>query len=294
MTDMASPIGRSRSRTHDYMELAKTRLVSLVLLSTGVGFFLGSFGRFDWLLFLSAVSGTALVAAGSMVLNQWMERVEDARMTRTAARPLPAGRMHSAEAFIFGVILFVSGLAVLLITTNPVTAFLAALTFASYLILYTPLKSKTSLCTIVGAVPGALPPLIGWAAAAGKPSFEAWILFAILFLWQMPHFLAIAWMYRKEYAAAGFKMLSVTDPSGVQVSRQILIYSLALLPVSLLPTVVHLNGIFYFLSALILGIYYIRLAIESLDHLDQKARQLFRASIIYLALLLVMMVIDKV
>ena len=293
MTTITLSLSRVFSRASDYLELAKARLVSLVLLSTAVGFFLASPGRMNMPLFWLTLAGTGLVAAGSMALNQWMERVHDARMPRTSDRPLPAGRLHAWEALISGCLVSVTGIFLLFSYAGPAAAFLAALTLVSYLLLYTPMKRTTSLCTIVGAVPGALPPLIGWAAVAGKPSFEAWILFAIMFLWQMPHFLAIAWMYRKEYAAADFRMLSVTDESGEQVGRQILIYSLALLPVSLLPAIVHLNGVLYFFSALALGLYLIKLAVESLKNLDQKARPLFRASILYLALILIMMVADK-
>ncbi len=283
----------STARVSDYLELTKMRLVSLVLLSTAVGFFLGARG-FDFILFTLCLTGTGLVAAGSMVLNQWWERREDAQMARTLGRPIPAAKISPREAFWFGILLCIAGLAFLLFEVNFESAFLAALTLVSYVLLYTPLKKKTSLCTIVGAVPGALPPLIGWAAAAGKTSFEAWLLFAIIFLWQMPHFLAIAWLYRKDYAAAGFKMLSVTDPSGSQVSRQILLYSLALLPVSLLPSAFGMLGIFYFLGALLFGIAFIAVCFESLKGLDQKAGLLFRASILYLSALQVLMFLDKV
>lgn len=282
----------ARARAAEYLELTKMRLVSLVLLSTAVGFFLG--GRhFDGILFAISLAGTGLVAAGSMALNQWWERREDAQMARTMNRPLPASKLSPAEAFWFGIILSAAGLALLYSQVNFETAFLAGLTLVTYVLFYTPLKKTTSLSTIVGAVPGALPPLIGWAAAAGTTSFEAWLLFAIIFLWQMPHFLAIAWLYRKDYAAAGFKMLSVTDPSGRQVSRQILLYSLALLPVSLLPSALGLLGLLYFLGALLFGLGFIALSVESLKNLDQKAGVLFRASILYLSGLLLLMVLDK-
>jgi heme o synthase len=281
-----------RARAAEYLELTKMRLVSLVLLSTAVGFFLAS-RRFDGGLFAICLTGTGLVAAGSMALNQWWERREDAQMVRTLARPLPAGKLAPREAFWFGILLSTAGLALLYLQVNLETAFLAGLTLVTYVLLYTPLKKTTSLSTIVGAVPGALPPLIGWAAAAGTTTFEAWLLFAIIFLWQMPHFLAIAWLYRKDYAAAGFRMLSVTDPSGKQVSRQILLYSLALLPVSLLPSALGLLGPLYFLGAILFGLGFIALSIESLKNLDQKAGVLFRASILYLSGLLILMVLDK-
>lgn len=288
-----SSLSFSSARLRDYAELTKARLVSLVLLSTAVGYFLGSSGSFDGVLFAVSLFGTGLVAAGSMALNQWWERREDAQMTRTLARPLPASRLVPAEALVFGLVLSAAGLAILYFQVNFAAAFLAGLTLVSYVWIYTPLKKKTSLCTIVGAIPGALPPMIGWAAATGKISFEAWLLFAIIFLWQMPHFLAIAWLYRKDYASAGFCMLSVEDPSGKQVSRQILLYSLALLPVSLLPSVLGLQGKFYFAGALVFGLGFIAAALESLKGLDNKAGKIFRASILYLAAILILMVLDK-
>ncbi|HLD50583.1 MAG TPA: heme o synthase [bacterium] len=283
----------SSSRFSDYMELSKARLVSLVLLSGAVGFYLASPAKMDIPLFFVSLLGTAFVAAGSMSLNQWMERREDAEMARTAARPLPAGRMQPSEALFFGSGIALAGLLILFFAVNGTAAFLAALTLVSYLLLYTPMKRKTSLCTIVGAIPGAIPPLIGWASAAGKTSFEAWLIFTILFLWQMPHFLAIAWICRKEYGTAGFKMLSVTDPSGAQVGRQIILYSLALLPVSLLPSLIGLTGKIYFLGALGLGVWVSYLSLTSSRDLDRKARPFFRTSILYLALLLLLMVMDK-
>ena len=292
---MISPaLSFSLSRAQDYLELAKPRLVSLVLLSAAVGFFLAADGAVQAAVVLPVLCGTALVAAGAMALNQWMERDEDARMARTMTRPLPAGRLQPEAALVFGAGLSLSGLAILFLAVNSLTALLALITLTSYLFLYTPLKRRSTLCTIVGAVPGAIPPLIGWAAAQGRPSYEAWILFAIIFLWQMPHFLAIAWIYREQYAAGGFRMLSVEDPSGLKVGRQIVLYSFALLPVSLLPTVAGLTGPLYFFSALTLGAGFITLALKSAGRMEQNARLLFRASVFYLALLLVMMVVDKV
>ena len=283
----------ARVRLHDYLELAKLRLVSLVLLSSAVGFFLASEGPLDWGLLILSFTGTALVAGGSMGFNQWMERVEDAKMTRTAKRPLPGGRMQPREAFIFSFLLSAAGLVLLYFSVNPVAAFLSGLTLVSYILLYTPLKKITSLCTVLGAIPGALPPMIGWSSVTGRVSYEAWVLFAIIFLWQMPHFLAIAWLCRKEYAAAGFQMLSVTDPSGAQAARQIILYTSALLPVSLLPTLIGLTGGIYFTGTLIAGAYFIYLGFLGLKNLDQYARPLFRASILYLALILILMVVDK-
>ena len=284
----------SIERLNTYGELAKIRLVSLVLFSTTVGFFLAAVEPISWGLFFACLFGTALVSAGSMVLNQWMEQKQDALMARTASRPIPAGKVSSKEAFVFGVVISLIGVLVLWVTVNPIACFLAAFTLVTYLGIYTPLKMRTSLCTIVGAIPGAVPPLIGWAAATGEVPFEAWIIFAIMFIWQMPHFLAIAWLYRKDYAAGGFHMLSVTDPSGKSVSRQIMLYSFALLPVSLMPSVIGMTGTFYFWGALALGVYFISLGVLSLRHFDERARPLFRASILYLSLILVLMLVDKV
>lgn len=284
---------RVRARFADYIDLMKLRLVSLVMLSAAVGYFLGSKGPFNTALFWNCLLGTSFVAAGSMALNQWWERREDALMVRTQGRPLPASKLSAAEALFFGMLVSLAGLVILFFQTNGETTITAAVTLVTYVWVYTPLKKKTTLCTIVGAVPGALPPIIGWAAAAGKVTLEAWLLFAIIFLWQMPHFLAIAWLYRKDYANAGFKMLSVEDPSGVQVSRQILLYSLALLPVSLLPSVLGFLGPFYFAGALLFGLGLIALGWESLKNLDAKAGLLFRASILYLSGILILMVLDK-
>ena len=283
----------SPARISDYFELTKPRLVFLVLLSTVVGFILGSSGPIDFLLCFTMLTGTALVAAGSMALNEWLERNEDGRMTRTAKRPLPTNRVDPLGALIFGVVISSLGLIILEFAVSTSSAVLAGLTIASYLFLYTPLKKKTSLCTIVGAIPGALPPLIGWSAASRELSYPGWILFSILFLWQMPHFLAIGWMYREDYRRAGFRMLSLDDTEGERVGRQMLLYTLALFAVSLLPTVSGMTGYFYFAGAFVLGAGLTAFTVSSLKQMDQKARPLFLASISYLTALLLLMVIDK-
>ncbi len=282
------------ARLKDYLELAKIRLVSLSLFSAVVGFYLASPDAMNVPLLFVMLGGTALVAAGSMSLNQWMEIPEDARMNRTAARPLPAGRLYPKEALAFGILLSCIGILVLYFAVNHNAALLAAATLVSYVLVYTPLKKITSLCTIVGAIPGAVPPLIGWAGAAGRPSYEAWILFSIIFFWQMPHFLAIAWMCRKEYEAAGFRMLSVEDPKGFQVSRQMVLYASALLPVSLMPSLIGVTGQVYFFSALVMGVAFVILSLTALKNIDQKSRMIFRASLLHLTFLLIFMVIDKV
>jgi heme o synthase len=284
----------SMARLQDYVALAKLRLVSLTLMSTAVGFYLASKGPMDFPLFYVTLLGAGLVAAGSMTLNQWMEWQEDAKMARTAKRPLPAGRLQTREALILGIVLSAAGLAVLFVNVNLASAVVSALILFSYVLAYTPLKKKTTFCTVVGAVPGALPPLIGWAAVAGIPSFHAWTLFAVIFFWQMPHFLAIAWVCRKEYAAAGFHMLSVDDPDGRRVTGQIILNALILLPVSALPSVVGITGWIYFYGAFLMGVTFIAIAVSSQDKLEQKARGLFRASILHLFLLQLLMIFDKV
>ncbi|HTL47630.1 MAG TPA: heme o synthase [Verrucomicrobiae bacterium] len=281
------------SRFADFFELTKPRLVALVLLSTAVGFFLASSGPFPVLPFFHLIAGTGFVAAGSLALNQWMERDYDAIMARTAGRPIPSRRVKPLHALVTGSLLAATGLIYLALTSHPLSVFLAAVTLFSYLFFYTPLKRVTSLNTVAGAFPGAVPPLIGWAGASGELPFEAWVLFSIMFLWQLPHFLAIAWFYREEYRKAGFVMLSVEDPDGQRVAKQAVLYSAMLLPVSLLPTLCGMTGIFYFVAAFLLGGVFLGISIASLQNLGAKARLLFATSIFYLSLLLLMMVIDK-
>ena len=220
-------------------------------------------------------------------LNQWIERDLDALMRRTADRPLPAGRMHPSDALMFGLLCCGSGVALLALLVNPLTAWLSLITIAVYAALYTPMKKWSELNTLFGAVPGALPPLLGWTAATGQAGLEGWILFLILWFWQMPHFLAIAWLYRDQYAAAGFKMISTRDPEGWATASQSLIYSTALLAISLLPGLFGFASPFYFFASLALGAAMIFLAIDFLRVRDEgSARRLFFASIIYLPLLL--------
>lgn len=274
-------------------ELTKIRLVSLVLMSAAVGYFLALERSFDTVHFLHAMISTALVASGSLALNQWMERALDAKMTRTSGRPLPSGRMTPAQALAAGVFLSTCGLVYMASVINLLSAALAAATLFSYLLLYTPLKRVTSLNTIAGAVPGAIPPMIGWAAASGKISYEAWVLFAIMFLWQLPHFLAIAWLYREDYKKAGFVMLSMNDPDGTTVGLQAVIASALLIPVSLLPTIFGVTGIAYFIAAIVLGLFLTGASLASLKNIEKKAKMLFAASIMYLFILLLMMIIDR-
>ena len=278
-----------------YADLIKARLTFLVVLTTLVGFYLGAPGHVDYLLMLHAVLGTAMVASGAAALNQLLEREHDAKMRRTKNRPLPSGRLQPTTVMVFGGICACAGLLYLALAVNLTTSVIGAISLLSYVFIYTPLKRLTWLNTAVGAVPGALPPLMGWTAARGQLSLEGWALFAILAFWQLPHFLAIAWMYREEYEKAGFKMLPVIDPQGVRTGRQAISHTLGLLPVSLCPFLFHLTGLFYLVAALALGLVFLWFAVQFARYMTiPRARQLFFFSILYLPLLLVMMVLDKV
>jgi len=282
-------------RLSDYLELTKPRVTSLVVITTAVGFFVGSRGRLDLLLFINAVLGTALVAAGTSAFNQYLEREADGRMLRTRGRPLPAGRLDPHAAFLFALALSTAGILHLAVSVNVLTGGLALLTLASYLFAYTPLKRVTSLCTLVGAVPGALPALGGFTAAQGEVTAGGLALFAILVVWQIPHSLAIAWMYREDYARGGFALLPVLDPDGGSTGRQILLHSLVLLPVSLVPTVLGITGSIYFYGSLVLGLALLSIAVPiALDGTTRSARRLLLASVVYLPILLGLMAYDRV
>lgn len=276
-------------------ELFKARLTGMVLITTMVGFYSGSSRPVDFLLMLHAVAGTALVACGAAALNQLLERDLDARMERTSQRPLPAGHLHPDMALLVGAALAAAGLGYLAYAVNYLTAALGAVTLVSYLFIYTPLKRITTLNTAVGAIPGALPPLMGWTAATGTISAEGWALFAILFFWQLPHFMAIAWIYKEDYARAGFKMLPVVDPDGRRTGSQAVSHALGLLPASLAPVVFGVAGYYYAVAALVLGGMFLYFAIQFSRHLSvQRARHLFWASIAYLPVLLGVLVVDKI
>lgn len=276
-------------------ELFKMRLTMLVLLTTLVGFYLGSRGPVSYGLMLCTVAGTALLAAGASALNQLFERDLDAKMRRTQDRPMPSGRMTPEAGLIIGGLCAAAGLVCLALTVNLLTALLGAVTLGSYVFIYTPLKRITTLNTAIGAIPGALPPLMGWTAARGEISVEGWALFAILGFWQLPHFLAIAWMYRDEYAKAGFVMLPVIDAGGERTGRQALCHTLGLLPVSLSPFLFKLVGPVYLCGAFALGLAFIWFAFQfSRQRTLARARALFYVSILYLPLLLSLMVYDKV
>jgi heme o synthase len=275
-------------------ELFKARLTGLVLMTTLVGFYMASEGRLDYLRLLHTMLGTALLASGASALNQFWERDYDARMRRTRNRPLPAGRLQPRSVLWIGCVLSFLGLVDLALEVNGITVFLGACTLSIYLLLYTPLKRVSWLNTAVGAIPGALPPMMGWTAARGHLSAEAGALFSILALWQLPHFMAIAWIYRDEYARAGFKMLSVVDPTGRRTARLAVVCALALLPASLCPWLLGMAGSFYLAAGLILGAIFFGSAIEFARCLTiSRAKQLFLASILYLPLLLAAMVVAR-
>jgi len=286
---------RSRSALADLYELTKPGITRLVLVTTAVGFYLGSSGSLDWVLLVNVLLGTGLLAAGTNALNQWAERGVDAEMKRTRGRPLPAGRLRSSTALVFSVGISVAGTVYLALLVNLLTSFLGAAALLIYIFAYTPLKRRSWWCTVVGAVPGAIPPMMGWTAVAGSLDVLAWVLFGIVFLWQMPHFFAIGWIYRLDYARAGFPMLPVVDPEGVRTSRQIVLYTLALLMVSLLTSVLGLTGALYFFGALTLGLAFLGLGMMlAVTRTGAHARRLFLGSVLYLPVLLILMVVDKV
>jgi len=277
-----------------FSELFKARLTFLVLLTTIVGFYIGFQGRVDYLLMLQTLLGTALVASGASALNQLLEREYDAKMRRTQSRPLPSGKLQPQTVLFVGAGTALLGLIYLAAAVNQLTSLIGAITLVSYVFIYTPLKRVTWLNTAIGAIPGALPPLMGWTAARGELSREGWALFAILAFWQLPHFLAIAWIYRDEYAKAGFQMLPVIDPQGHRTARQAVSHTLGLLPVSLSPFLFKLAGPIYLAGAIVLGLAFLWFAVQFSRQLTVKrARQLFFASILYLPLLLTLMVLDK-
>jgi heme o synthase len=282
-------------RLADFSELTKPRIVLMVLVTAFVGFYVGSEKIPDYLRLLQMLLGTALAAGGTLALNQFLERDTDAMMERTRHRPLPDGRVQPREAAWFGAAITIAGLVYLALAVNVVSAWVTAIVTLSYLLFYTPLKRRSSLCMLVGAVPGALPPVIGWVAARGELQVDAWVLFAIMFLWQVPHTLAIARLYREDFAKAGIQFLPVIEPDGSSTHRQIISHCTALLAVSLLPTLLGIAGAVYFAVAFVLGVGFlasgIRLAMESTIH---GARRLLFASLIYLPVLLLVMALDRV
>ena len=278
----------------DYIALTKPRLNFLVVATSAAGYYLGGPRSADVVAMAEAVAGTALVAAGAAALNQFYERDTDALMRRTRLRPLPAGRVAPGDARLFGLALSAAGLVLLAARANWLSAALALATLIIYLVVYTPMKLRTSAATLVGAVPGALPALIGWTASHGSIAAGGATLFAIVFLWQVPHFMAIAWLYRDDYGRAGFPMLAVIEPEGRRAGRQAVWYAVALVPVSLAPTLVGIAGLVYGASALVLGIAMLGLAVRfSATRSETSARALFFGSITYLPLIWIVMIGDR-
>ena len=283
-----------RASAADYLELVKPRITSMVILTALVGFVMGSRGALDGGALAAVLAGTGLVAAGASALNMVLERRTDGLMRRTQNRPVPAGRVRPLEALAWGVVLTVSGIAFLAWRSGPLPALVALATWASYLFVYTPLKTRTSLSTVVGALPGALPPVIGWAAARGRIDAGAFVLFAILFLWQIPHFLAIAWIYREDYARGGLPMLPVVDPEGLVTGRQAVANTIALAIVSLAPAFGGMAGPTYLVGAVALGILFIAAAVRAaVKRTPAAARGLFLASLAYLSILCTLLIVDR-
>jgi|SRR5580658_2413382 protoheme IX farnesyltransferase len=284
----------------DYIALTKPRITWLILMSTGVGYFFGAqagwhgWSSWHWLTLVHTIIGTGLIASGTAALNQWMERVADGKMRRTQARPLPSGRLEPAPALIFAIAISAAGFADLWFGANPLAALLGLFTLLTYLFIYTPLKQRSPHSTTFGSLPGAMPPLIGFAAASGTLTWDAWVLFAILFLWQFPHFYAIAWMYKEDYARAGILMLPVVEPDGKSTARRILLYSIALIPISLMPKFFAMAGNVYLYGALALGLAFVYYGLRiRWDRTRQQARHVLLASVVYLPVLFSLMLFDR-
>ena len=277
-----------------YVVLTKPDVTFLVVITTVAGFYLGSAGPLDWPRLLNTLLGTMLVAGGAASLNQYVEREQDSRMRRTASRPLPSGLLEPREVLRFGVGTTILGALWLALGANVLACLVALLTSGLYLGVYTPLKTRTTLSTAVGAIPGALPPVIGWVAAHGTVSLGAWVLFAILFFWQFPHFMSIAWMYRQDYARAGIRMLPVVDPKGDATFRQIVCSSAILVWVSALPSLVGMAGVAYFFVALALGMILLHIALwANRSRTNARAKWLMHATVAHIPLLLVWMILNK-
>ena len=278
----------------DYVALTKPRITWLILMSTGVGYFFGAKGGWNLLTILHTIIGTGLIASGTAALNQWYEREADAKMKRTQSRPLPAGRLGAGKALGFAIAISAAGFAELYFGANPLAAWLGLFTLLTYLFVYTPLKQRSPHSTTIGAIPGAMPPLIGYAAASGTLTAEAWVLFAILFLWQFPHFYAIAWMYREDYERAGIRMLPVVEPDGESTARRILLYSMVLIPISVIPKFLAMTGNLYLIGALALGLLFLYAGVRvSFERTRQQARRVLLASVMYLPILYGLMLLDR-
>lgn len=284
----------ARDRIAAFVELTKPRIAVLLVLTSAAGFYLGSVGTFDYVLFAKAMISITLLAFGVATLNQYWERDIDPLMKRTATRPIPTGRVTPTEALVFGILQCVVAELYLLLLVNPLTAFLGMIVIVGYVLVYTPLKTRTTVSTAIGAIPGALPPLLGWTAAADNITLGAWALFAMQFLWQFPHFMAIAWMYREEYAKAGILMLPVVEPSGRLTMRQIVMFTIMLVPASLAPFFFGISGPVFLTAAIILGILFLISSIQAArSKTNEQAKRLLLASVVYLPLLFIFMVADK-
>jgi heme o synthase len=280
---------------NDYIQLTKPRITWLILMSTGIGFYFGAAPGWSWWLVLHTIIGTGLIASGTAALNQWWEREADAHMNRTRKRPLPSQRISASGALLFGIALSVAGFVELWLGANLLTGLLGLFTLTTYLFVYTPLKQRTPHSTTIGALPGAMPPVIGYAASAGALDVHALALFGILFLWQFPHFYSIAWLYRDDYSRAGIKMLPVIDPTGERTARQILIYALLLVPVSLVPAYVGMSGGLYLAGAVLLSLMYLYYSLRiARERTLTAARNVLMSSIVYLPLLYALMLVDSI
>ena len=282
-------------RARAFYDLTKPGITRLVLITTAAGFYLATKGRFDFVLLLHTLFGTAFAASGTNALNQWVEREHDAQMRRTANRPLPSGKLQSREAVLFAWAISIVGILYLCAFVNIATAVVVTLSLSSYVFVYTPLKRKTWVSTLIGAVPGALPILAGWTASGQPVDAGAWTLFAIMFAWQMPHFYALAWIYREDYGRAGFRMLTVVDGTGRRAARHTMLFTALLIPISMLPTLLGMAGQIYLIGAITLGLGFLLLTTGMLQKPTEKvAWRIFTGSIVYLPLLLLLMVADKV
>lgn len=280
-------------RASAFVELTKPRIAFLLVLTSAAGFYLGSTGPFNGILFVNSMSAIAMLAFGVATLNQYIERQIDTLMDRTATRPLPTQRLSPIEALVFGLVLCITAELYLLFAVNGLTAILGLVVIAGYVLLYTPLKTRTSASTAIGAIPGALPPLMGWTAAANDITLGAWALFVMQFLWQFPHFLAIAWMYREQYAKAGILMLPVVEPSGRLTARQIVLFTVMLVPVSLAPFFLHFAGVIYLIGASALGLGFLWMSVlAARTKTNERARLLLVASVVYLPILFILLVLD--
>lgn len=293
MTELAIPRPQPTfaSVSRDYLELSKARIVLMVLITTAAGF-LAAARPFDGFALLNTLIGTALVAAGTNALNQYVEREHDARMKRTRLRPLPDGRISPRAALMFSAAIAIIGTVYLALAVNPLTAVLGALTLTSYIFVYTPLKRISTICTVIGAIPGAIPPLMGWTAASGSLATGGWIVFGILFLWQLPHFMAISWIYREDYGRAGFAMTSVRDPEGRSTALQAVLYALLLLPVSVAPAFIGMTGTAYGVAAFAAGAVFVAASLAfQRERSNRTARRLFMTSNIYLLVVMALLVV---